>query len=465
MFELLPFILLVTCTEQKCRGIIYVRVSTKEQAEKGFSLLGQIEEMEEEAKKKKIALPYPPIIDKETGKHFERFGLEKVMRLAEQRKVEYVLTPSVDRWGRNKKESIQYAIRLTQLGVKIVTKDMEWDFDRLSDLIMWVIESDHAEKELHDIVDRTQRGKRMAFKDKKWIHSYVPRGYERNGDWLRKMENKDMGRLIVDVFGRFEKEKRFALVIDGLGKRFQEVFDEKFTPGKLKSILRNPVYAGRPTYGKKKVVAEDPDLAVISWEDFEEVQKILDNTEEGHRKKGRTPRNVVEDLAREYGWGYVLRVIDNLIPHCCKCGGIGKRIGGKTIYATAVGRYKCRECGYYFTIPTGAQLDEFRCLNLIRCPYCGETEYFDVNERLTDEGYKYEYICKHCHGSFLSPAKPDKYLRRYPPRKDKKSEKKEVDEKQENHTERDFSVEPREKKQKEVSKEGKGNIRTLDSFL
>lgn len=417
MFELLIFFNAIVCTTQKHRGIIYARVSTKEQAEKGFSIPSQIDEMEEKAKKLGIELPYPPVIEAESGLDFERPGLLKIIKMAEEKKIEYVLVIDLDRIGRDMVERIYYLSKLSDRGVKAVTKEREWNFDNLEDALLGAVDAYRSEKEVRQLAERTQRGKCRAFKEKKWVHAAMPRCYERDGNWIRKKGDDAADALIENIFEGFKKRRSCPVVVDELGERFREVFNEDLTVGKMKSILKNPTYAGRPRY--RNVEVRDPDLAVVDDETFEEVQRILDNIAEKHRKKeGRN--NVLNGLAKEYGWGYVFRVTDIFFPHCPKCGSRMVHAGEKTVRGMAIDRYKCRDCGHTITIPTGAQMDKFKNVNLLRCPYCGETEYFEVKNRFSDDGYRYEYTCKHCRGSFCSSASPNKYLRRFSSKKDRK---------------------------------------------
>lgn len=427
MFELLLFVLIAASAKQKRQGIIYARVSTKEQAEKGYSIPSQIDEMEGKAEEMGIELPYEPVIEKESGLNFERLGLWKIIKMAEEKKIDYVLAIDLDRIGRDMTERTYYLSKLREGGAKVVTKEREWDFDNLEDSLLGAVDAYRAEKEVRELAERTQRGKCRAFKERKWIHSVVPRCYERDGDWIRRERNDAREKVVRGIFEAFKNRRAIPTVSDELGEDFQEAFDEELTCSKVKGILRNPTYAGRPRY--RDVEVSDPDLAIVDSETFEDAQRIIDSIAEKHkRKEGRS--DVLNRLAKEYGWGYVFRVTDIFVPTCPRCDSRMVHAGGKVVRGEAIDRYKCNNCGYSRPVLTGAQMDEFRHLNLIRCPYCGETEYFEANERLVDDGYRYEYICKHCHGSFLSPAIPNKYLRRYPPREDGKSERTESDKKQ-----------------------------------
>ena len=189
------------------------------------------------------------------------------------------------------------------------------------------------------------------------------------------------------------------------------------TANKVKSILKNPLYMGRPKYGKKYGSTEviDPDLAFVDEKLFFEVQETITRKESKRRGQKGTER-FDDAVVKKYGVGYTLRMVSNLIYHCDKCqNGHMVRHGLATVRGRTVSIYRCTQCGHKTKIYTGAMIDKFIGINLMICPYCWETEYFGIEGPLKMEDLMvYRYRCKNCGGIFFSQADPNKYLRRYP---------------------------------------------------
>ncbi|KXA91949.1 hypothetical protein AKJ63_00320 [candidate division MSBL1 archaeon SCGC-AAA259D18] len=280
------------------------------------------------------------------------------------------------------------------------------DYSEPMNLLIAAVEAFGSESEIRKLVDRTQGGKKTKFKNGKWIHSHVPFGYRKGANgWLETVSEK--AEVVEAIFNEFIRFKNYTETARKINGDFEDVLGGKIERYKVKSVITNPVYVGRPTYGDELEV-KDPSLSMVDEETFQRAQKIV---EEIHEKNSGGKDEYLGKKVEELGFGYLSKKAD-IGAVCKKCGAVMVKSGSKVIRGMKVGQYKCSECGHESTVPLGSQMGEFEGRNLISCPYCRVTENFIVDQTLSG---KYTYRCGSCGGTFVSEAEPDKYLREYPP--------------------------------------------------
>lgn len=386
----------------KRRGIILIRVSSRDQAKEGYSIPGQRRWAEKTASSNEIELPHEPIIlEGISAKNFPVEWEKVEWLIQEDKNLTDVLVIDLDRIGREASETICFILRLLRKGITIVTKEREYAPDELESKLIAYFKSVFAEQEIKQLSERTQRGKKEKFMAKKWVHGYVPRFYKRKGDWIERMP--EYKNVVRDIFREFENTRNFSKVVRVMRDRHKI----GLTNAQVKAILKNPVYIGRPRY--KEAEVHDPDLTMIPEELFRRVQRVI---EDKTKKTKKASEKSWESLQKEYGVGYTMRCVPQLRPVCSHCGAEMKNNGNKIVNGINVQNYLCPnpKCRRQGTLPTGAQLNHYRKLNLMTCPYCRETESFIVDVTHTGQNC---FTCRECGGKFYSEAKPNKYLRRY----------------------------------------------------
>lgn len=387
-------------------AVIYVRVSTEEQAKEGRGIQSQERDLRELAESKGIENPQVIRDEGVSGQNLNRGSLQHILNLAQDGKIDRVLVWKLDRLSRNMLDTFWILRSFRESGVKVVTLEDELDYNSPISLLIAAVKAYASEEEVRNLVKRTQGGKREKFLEKKWILPHVPFGYEKQDKWLRAVPEKET--IVRAVFAEFIKRGSYAATARAINLRFKDDLGVKLTRAQVKSIVTNPVYAGRPSYGGD-VEVEDKTLAVIDEKTFEEAQKAAEKIAIRHSKD---EDKYLQDCIKEYGLDYVSRVT-RVRPVCKQCGDVMVKSGSKTVRGLRVGKYKCNNCGYQATVPLGVQIAKLEGRKLLSCPYCRVTEKFSV-QRTLDPGV-FEYTCRECGGSFLSKAIPDKYLRDYPP--------------------------------------------------
>lgn len=402
------------------KGIIYARQSKKEHEENSYSIPGQIDDMTKIAQARNIELPNEPITDPATrGKKIHRPGIDKLIREYiddEEKKVDCILTTDIDRLGRNKTETFYFIGILSEVNVNIITRSRDYNIAKNpDDFIMAAIECRDAEKEGMQIGSRTQSGKRARFKDGLWVQGFIPEGYDKKVEWfddgkkkkVRICKNITMVSIITDLYTTFKNKRKYENTKQQLGVRYQQTFNKVLTISSLKRILQDPVYIGKPCY--KTEIRCAPELAIINEDLFNEVQGIIGRFKKSHDSK-EEKQDAFKDVSKLYGIGFALRTFPEYVVHCI-CGGHMVVHDRSITKGVGVSRYVCpnHNCNKSKTIPTGAQIENYKNLNLLSCPYCRETEFFEFCK--VENSNEYIYKCRHCGGSFKSPVDPNRFLR------------------------------------------------------
>jgi len=376
------------------RGVIYARVSSEEQKKSGFSIPSQKRLLEEKMKVDGVVAAHEPIVDAETGRTCEREGLKVLWELGRSGSIDYVYVYDLDRFGRHVVETpyLMYKLR-EETGVIVRTIDREYNFTDPIDFLFAVFKSYTGDVESRKIGERTQRGKVEKFRNGKWVGP-VPFACRRStsGELEKVGELEPIVRKIFETYKEKGDVKEVARVINGL---YSKTIGN-FSADQIRRILANPVYAGRPRYGKTEFSA--PQLSMVAADLFDNVQLLLEKKAQKSKiKKERKPKSVLDDLTSEYDTGSVVSFLKVYKAHCPRCGTEMQGNGSKPSHVTEGFRlpnFRCK-CGYQITAPNDSELERFQTGP--SCPRCRYLK-FDVTSRL--DGFN-EYVCRRCHSSFM----------------------------------------------------------------
>jgi len=379
-------------SSNKKRGVIYARVSTEEQRKSGHSLPSQIALLEEKMKKDGVEAVHPPITDVDSGRNFEREGLKELLKLAESRSIDYLYVYDLDRLGRNVVETPYLMYKLKEMSVIVRTIDGEYNFENPYDYLKAIIVSLPGDVESRKLGERTQRGKSEKFKRGKWVGP-VPFGYIKNAEGaLEKLA--ELESIIIDIFQTYRMTRDIKKTAQIINDKYLNKIG-KISTNQVKTIFTNPIYDGRPRYGKTQIRMET--LAIVAPELYDEAQSIMESKAKKHRvKERRKPQSILDDLVSEYGMDYVMRTLKLLWPHCPKCETHMVGNGSKFVRGLRLPNFRCNNCGYQRTIPLITELRQF-LRNLTRCPKCGVVEDFVKTGTLDGS---VEYTCRRCGTSF-----------------------------------------------------------------
>ena len=384
---------------RKRRGVILARVSTDKQAREGYSLDHQLETLRKLAEEEDIEIVKEFVEEGERGHDPSRDAIHEILELARHGEIDYLLVVDIDRVWRSTLDGIAYFTVLYNLGVRVKTPKQTYELEDLPDLLVLVIDSHRAEEERKKIGERTRAGRLQKFREKKWVKGQVDFGYVRDGEWVKRDDRYEA--VIRDVFELYLKSRCYRAV-ERILKRKHGIH---LSTNKIKRILTNPIYVGRPTYGG--VVVEDPSLAIVDEETFSRVQRLIGEGKkergEHHKKSLEMARMLVEAL----GYSATAEMIPELRYCCLRCKVAFVNNGTERVSDRIIPVFKCPVCGTSYRDPMYRHRYEFRNAIFFVC-VCGEVENYDCDE--LKNGW-YRYTCRKCGQSYLTTEPPDKYKR------------------------------------------------------
>lgn len=305
------------------RAYLYIRVSTDEQAEKGYSQKHQDDRLRQYCDHQNIEI-VGSYWEDYSGKTFDRPEFNKFMEHLKRHRnsADLLLFLKWDRFSRNVAESYVMISRLAKMGIEPQAIEQPLDMSIPESKIMLAIYLAAPEVENDRRSLNTIAGMRKAMKEGRHVNM-APRGYrnardENNNPFIEP--GKDAG-LIEWVFSETARGVHNVMEIWKQGK------DKGLKVGRSQmwNLLRNPIYCGRifiPAYkDEKATVVKASHQPLISQELFDEVQDILN----GRKRKFPTRQTAKDELPLR---GYL---------ECKQCGNkltgsASKGNGGKYFY-------------------------------------------------------------------------------------------------------------------------------------
>jgi site-specific DNA recombinase len=240
---------------------IYVRVSTQDQAQHGFSIDAQEEALQNYAK----ALGYEIFkIYKDEGKsakNLNRPEMNNLLKDAEERKFQAIFIYKLDRFSRSLKDLILTIDKLKEWGIDFVSMQDKIETASASGKLMFQIIGAFAEFERNIIGDRTSFGMERKAKEGGFI-TKAPLGY--------KLINK---QLLVDETNSEQIKQIFEEFLNTSISLTQLAKKNRFTTSGIKKLLQNTTYIGKVKFANKE--SNGNHQPIISQQLFEQVQEKL----------------------------------------------------------------------------------------------------------------------------------------------------------------------------------------------
>lgn len=305
---------------------IYVRVSTLEQAHKGYSIDEQIDKLKSYCKIKNWTVYKVYKEAGASGASLERPALKEMLSDAKTGVFNGVLVYKLDRLSRSQKDTLHIIEDiLNKQNIALISLSENFDtstpFGKATIGILAVFSQLEREqiKERMQLgrVGRARSGKAMAWEDKMFGYKYD----KINDTLIINDYEADVVRKMFDAFlsgASASKIKRDLNEAGGYGKN-------KWHYNSVRRILSNSIYCGYNEYlGKQYKGNHDP---IISLETYEKAQIELDK---------RTIQNAKEKNPRPFQSKYM---VSGLV-YCNKCGSRLTTHVAKTKSGNSV-RYQC----------------------------------------------------------------------------------------------------------------------------
>ena len=271
-------------------AIIYQRVSTDEQAARGYSIQAQGEKLERYCRENDIRILAQFEEDYSAKDGFDRPEYKKLVEFVKRpgQKPDFVLVTQWSRFSRNVQYSLNEIDRFEKLGVQINATDQWIDGSIPENLFLLVIylTTPEIENRRHSL--RTIDGMRKAMKMGYWVN-HPPYGYDqvRNEEGRPVLVQNANAKLVKKSFellatGAYHKDEvRHILQKEGMKvskQTFYNILEKEVHSG----LIRVPAYKTEP-----EELAQGKIEAIITQELFNTVQDVI-------RSKRRTIKPLVK---------------------------------------------------------------------------------------------------------------------------------------------------------------------------
>jgi len=264
--------------------VLYVRVSTDEQAKNGYSLRDQEKKLLQFCKEQHLNV-IAIYREDYSAKTFNRPEFKKLLSFCKKnkKKVDELLCIKWDRFSRNTAESYQMIGVFKNLGIKINAITQPLDMTIPEQLLMMAVYLSIPEVENQRRSQNVIAGMRRAFKEGRYVGS-PPKGYSVGRDDSKKpilMPSSDAPFI----------QEAFELIAKGIYTQ-KEVLTRlqkkgfKSSKTVFSTILRNPIYYGgvfiKSYKDEPEVVVEGIHEPIITKKLFNQVQQVLNQKKKKH---------------------------------------------------------------------------------------------------------------------------------------------------------------------------------------
>ncbi len=259
------------------RAVLYTRVSTDEQAERGYSLADQKDRLIRYCKEKDIDVE-THFQEDYSAKTFERPEFKKLLVFLkkEKGKVKYLLFHKWDRFSRNATDAYMMIRELGKIGVvpKAIEQPLDLSIPENKMMLAFYLTAPEIENDRRSM--NVTSGMRRAMKEGRWMAT-APKGYTNKRDENNKpiIIPSEKAKFVRKAFTELAKGTKPAEHIR------RELMKEGFicSRNNFNRLIRNPVYCGsiriQARGGEEEMVVRGIHEPIISEELFFKVQNVL----------------------------------------------------------------------------------------------------------------------------------------------------------------------------------------------
>src|SRR5687767_4161341 len=248
--------------------VIYIRVSTDEQADKGYSLPHQANECRRYALLNDFYV-LEEITDDYSGATLERPGFSKLREFIAQNRVDAVIVYTADRLSRNIVDFLVLRDQWEKAGIELHYVDRGKSQNNFEGLLTDGIFALIAHGERLKIIERTTNGRHNKAKSNRVVMTGIPPyGYRKKGlgadaEYAIDPFQAEVVKNIFDWYVNGYQQNgtlsllAIAKLLDQMGISPPDNRVKKrspfWHPVTIRAILTNPIYTGITYYGKSKI--------------------------------------------------------------------------------------------------------------------------------------------------------------------------------------------------------------------
>lgn len=371
-------------SKQKTKNAwVIVRVSSDEQKRKTASLESQEKWCNEKVKEMKLDV-VKSTKDVISGKAFPKKYFNDIVKIADEKGIDYVVVYAIDRFSRNYVDGGWLLEKIHEKrSIKIVTSNGIFDWSESQGKFLVGLGLLLAEHNQGDRLEKTFRGMITKLKKGEWPLS-PPFGYETVDHKLRLIDGYE--HVIREVFNTFIRIKNYAETARIINDQYGDSMGFELNGGKVKKIVTDKTYLGYlrwngEAFGEGEKNHPISELRVVHEKTFEQAQAIARNISKNYSRPSDSPSR---QLVEEYGIDELINILNREIP-CPECGstnlqrnGKGKKLKGSIIRH----KFNCKDCGHEFRFPSKKQMKKLEESCYFFCPDCKSSR--DISLSLDD---------------------------------------------------------------------------------
>jgi len=270
---------------------IYTRVSTKEQAEEGFSLDAQRDELTKFCLDKGYEVVGVYSDEGISGKNKKRPALQRLLKDSASNKFNLVLVLKYSRIARNLIDTLTIVQELKKNDVSFKCLDIDFDTTTPAGIMLMQMMGSIAEYERNNIVEYVVLGMNQRARDGKWNGGIVF-GYDSINKSIQI--NPEESEVVKQIFSWYLNGIGPVLIRDRLNKLgIRTKKGNEFNTIGVRDILTNPVYKGYIRFGRRRehnklnanyTLVRGEHEAIIDEDTFEKAQIIMQSNKRKTRR-------------------------------------------------------------------------------------------------------------------------------------------------------------------------------------
>lgn len=266
------------------RCLLWVRVSTEEQAEHGYSQAAQLEQLREYARREGLAVMAEHVVDESASKDIRRAFDAMLRALARPGAPRHLIAAEADRLSRSLRSDVALDdMRRAGLHVHLVREARVLGPEATShDLLLWDVRAMIARHEARHLRERVLYGMRRKAREGLHVGGPIPLGYRLDSGTLVP---NDAAPVVAEMYARCADGEAFEALAELASRR--GVCGTRGAPMSRATVawmLRSPVYRGDIAWGGE--LHEGRHAGIVSRELWSRAQLAID----ARRTGGRKPR-------------------------------------------------------------------------------------------------------------------------------------------------------------------------------
>lgn len=250
-------------------AVIYARFSSHGQTEQ--SIEGQLRVCHEFAERNNYKILNEYVDRAISGTSDKRPAFLQMIEDAEKKQFDCILVYKLDRFSRNKYDSVIYKHKLAAFGVKVISATEAISDSPEGKLVEGLLEM-MAEMYSQDLSQKVKRGIRESLLKNNFIGGFAPYGYKIVDKKL--VLDEETAPAMKYYFEQYATGKPKSKIIEELNNMgYRNAQGKPFTKSSLQNCLSNTKYIGK--YFINGLELENYCPALISQEVFDKVQKQL----------------------------------------------------------------------------------------------------------------------------------------------------------------------------------------------